>query len=579
MQPDLPQDESDQEESSGDSQADISDDPNSSSSSLKDASTTESSSEEDGNKRIPPSKRIKRENGKITLPIASLVTSGKRCCICSNPSGRDRIDKKTRIAIWMNLGIYVKTENRTCASHKYIQGECRLTPEAFELLKHREVNRETSFKKPALLEFISSITQHGRESAKKEGKLSFSGDIKPDEFEYKVLLSLSPDQFDFLFTMVEPHLHLRKISNCDGLAVFLMKLRFNLTMKSIRVLFGVNKSTIGRTIFKVKKILMREFVPQYLGYHHVGRAEYIGTHTTDISQILAQASEGNAICVIDGTYLYFQKSRNYRLQRRMYSMHKFRNLLKVMMVVSTTGYILAIEGPFFGDGSNYDSNILRSMARDANGFCSFFMPGDYIIEDRGFRDSNTLMANLRYSIKMPHFLGRRPQLPTSEANESRLVTKIRLVVESVNGRLKNVFRMFRDVLPNTFIKNNRAYEFFQIGCALLNAFHPPLAKNKEGDKKLAEEMLTRSTMHNLFMEHLKEERFIRSTKEWKMLHDTDLVDFPRLSRNELRQFTYGVYQLHQAPSYISDTEDEMGAYDIFYHPILGKNIIRFKIQS
>lgn len=549
---------------------------NSSSGSIPDVTSSDSSSNDE--KSLPPRKRLRQENGRITLPIASLVASGTRCCICSDPHGRYRLGNKTRTAIWMKLGVYIKNENRVCNNHKSVHGDCGLTPDALEILKHKEVNRETSFKIPALLEFISSITKHGRESMSRAGILSFD-DKKLTDFELNVLLSLTYEQFNYLFTICEPHLKLRKLSNRDALAALLMKLRLNLTLKTMGVLFGVNKSTISRAILKVRKVLLKEFVPNWLGYNHIGRNQYINEHTTDISKLLTQAGVENAIVVIDGTYLYFQKSRNYKLQRRMYSMHKYRNLLKVMMVVSTTGYILAIEGPYFGDGSNNDSNIMRSMCRDANGFRSFFMPGDFIIEDRGFRDSNMLLTKLGYSIKMPHFLGRRPQHPTSEANESRLVTKIRWVVESVNGRLKNVFRMFRDVLPNTFIKKNRAYEYFQIGCALLNAFHPPLAKNKPGDKKLAEDMLTRSTMHNLFMEHLKDERFIRSTKEWKMLNDTDLEDFPRLTRNELREFTFGVYQIHQAPSYVSDTEDEFGSYDMFFHPLLGKNIIRFKIQS
>lgn len=44
--------------------------------------------------------------------------------------------------------------------------------------------------------------------------------------------------------------------------------------------------------------------------------------------------------VADGTYIYTQKSSNYRFQRRSFSIHKGRPLVKLMILVSTTGYIL-----------------------------------------------------------------------------------------------------------------------------------------------------------------------------------------------------------------------------------------------
>lgn len=56
--------------------------------------------------------------------------------------------------------------------------------------------------------------------------------------------------------------------------------------------------------------------------------------------------------------------------------------------------------------------------------------------DLGFKDCLEMLEDLSFITKMPYFLREGSQHITSEANESRLVTKIRWVIEVVNGLLK-----------------------------------------------------------------------------------------------------------------------------------------------
>lgn len=44
-------------------------------------------------------------------------------------------------------------------------------------------------------------------------------------------------------------------------------------------------------------------------------------------------------------------------------MHKHRPLIKPMMVVTTTGYIVSILGPYLADGKNNDARILQHMIK------------------------------------------------------------------------------------------------------------------------------------------------------------------------------------------------------------------------
>lgn len=56
-------------------------------------------------------------------------------------------------------------------------------------------------------------------------------------------------------------------------------------------------------------------------------------------------------------------------------------------------------------------------------------PGDYMIVDRGFRDSLDLMDSLLIQSKMPHYLEKnKKQHTTEEANETRIITSLRYYV-------------------------------------------------------------------------------------------------------------------------------------------------------
>ena len=45
-------------------------------------------------------------------------------------------------------------------------------------------------------------------------------------------------------------------------------------------------------------------------------------------------------------------------------MHKRRQLFKPMVVVTTTGYIVSVLGPYFSDGKNNDASILNHFLKN-----------------------------------------------------------------------------------------------------------------------------------------------------------------------------------------------------------------------
>lgn len=106
-------------------------------------------------------------------------------------------------------------------------------------------------------------------------------------------------------------------------------------------------------------------------------------------------------------------------------MQKQRHLLKSMMIVTTTGYIVSAIGPYLADGKNSDAKILNHIiCTDTEEIKTWLQEDDVLIVDRVFRDSSGVLADLAIQMEMPSFLQRgHKQHTTEDANSSRLITK------------------------------------------------------------------------------------------------------------------------------------------------------------
>lgn len=111
----------------------------------------------------------------------------------------------------------------------------------------------------------------------------------------------------------------------------------------------------------MRQALLKDFVPLNLGLSHVSREEVINHHTRKLAQSLFTESDDKVILVLDGTYIYIQKSNNFQFQRRSYSVHKGKPLVKPMVIVTTTGYFVTVMGPYLADSRNNDASILNHI--------------------------------------------------------------------------------------------------------------------------------------------------------------------------------------------------------------------------
>ena len=132
-----------------------------------------------------------------------------------------------------------------------------------------------------------------------------------------------------------------------------------------------------------------------------------------------------------GTYIYIEKSGNYSFQRRSYSVHKRKPLLKPMILVATDGYILTVLGPYLADGKNSDAKITEhTWTSNVEDITDWFEEDDVMVVDRGFRDAVDILNDFGINAQMPHFLNKsEKQHTTEEANESRLASKVNMFLK------------------------------------------------------------------------------------------------------------------------------------------------------
>ena len=91
----------------------------------------------------------------------------------------------------------------------------------------------------------------------------------------------------------------------------------------------------------------------------------------------------------------------------------------------------AFSGRFFSDNKNNDASILKNcLFKNEQDILSWLHKDDVIVADRSLRDAASTVRQFGYEIIIPSFINRKKQFTQEEANHTRLVTKVRWIIES-----------------------------------------------------------------------------------------------------------------------------------------------------
>ncbi|CAF3882825.1 unnamed protein product [Rotaria magnacalcarata] len=472
----------------------------------------------------------------VKLQLNATSSSHTKCCVCRE-NLRDyavKITFQDRDFIFFSRNIWIPEGARCCSGHLINN---LLSKEAVVQIKPFSIRYQdlSSLYVPLILSKAQILFENGKKI------FSFNDPRDLNDDEYCLLTSLSRDNFnDFIqiisSSTIRPSCN-RSIRTAVG--IYLCKLRLGISNRLLACMFQIaDKRTVSRIINSTRQAIVKSFVPDNLGFGHVTREDVIGRHTTIIARELMCGGDSTdtAIIIIDGTYLYIQKSRNNEFQRKTFNLYKKRSLLKPMMIVTTTGYIAACIGPFISDFNNNDAAIMKDiLLRNTDHILSWLKEHDILVVDRGFRDSIGVMKALGLEAAMPTFLG---------------------------GRQSDM----------------------SIACALINHYQPPMTRSKLEDEEIGVQIMQLRQQKNKIQLLLEENNLIKWFSLWEIINHTEIIDgFRIITQDDLGDLTFGVFQLKRACSYAEErcsTTNLTGdvAYSVHRCKII-PNLIRIPTQS
>ena len=507
------------------------------------------------------------------LPL--LPRTHRYCIICkdsTNSVSTIQIPSSIRIELLNTFGVLAYEESRVCIKH--IDNNA-LAPDV-----SMNASLSQSFAEPTsdlVLSLFIRYSNNQNPEVPVKTFLDFSRNSAFTDATFAAWTGWTKEQFMSMHDALEVRQSSQRCTY-TSLAIFWIRLKTALSYSQIATLFDISTDvdglmSISRTIHSVADSLNKHFVPYHLGVGHLDRSDAT-KHMTSFSNVLF---DNKTVTIWDGTYYYIQNSGDYEFARRTYSGHKHRPLLKFMSIVLPNGYVLDTLGPYLSDGKNNDAGITKHIFNSNQSLCDWLRPGDVCVVDRGFRDCLQDFADLDLDVKMPCFLAKgEKQHSTEEANSSRVVTKVRWVVEAYHGGMKK-WKFFDDVINNKFIPI--LGQFNRILSAALNAFRPPLLSNPDKNEELARQMHEKMQNIQSSLKERVEKGSLSSRGRWVSMDDHAAApDFPVISEEYLSSLTLGTYELKQARCYTLEHLSENGDYKIEIHPE-AEDLLRVRIQS
>lgn len=101
------------------------------------------------------------------------------------------------------------------------------------------------------------------------------------------------------------------------------------------------------------------------------------------------------------------------------------------------------------------------------------------------------------------------------------------------------------MLKNTVSNNHIPFigDYVKIVCALCNAFRPARISDNSTDAGKAEKMLEKLPELNDLQSYIIDNNLVHKRVCWEKVSADSILDFPKLSLQELKVLTFGVYQV------------------------------------
>lgn len=498
----------------------------------------------------------------VSMPFKRVVSTHKYCFICQKRDNLRDVPFQARIQIFERTKLFIPNRNRVCQQH--LIGK-RFFEDQIALLRIHAYDSDIEITEiPKFMNALSKSSIHRAIDKvdytlmSEERVFSFTGHNWNNILKIHSMMSDMRDSEN------------RNV--LQALVIFLFKLRSGNSNNIIAAIMEVNEKVVEDSIHSVLKSFKKDILPKYFGMEANSREVFM-KETAPIAKQLHEI-DNKLVIICDGTYMRHQKSSNNLYQRKSYSGQKKVPLCKPFTICTTNGFIIDVPGPF--NGTCNDAEILKNVIKDPTSISNILKPGDIFILDRGFRDVIDLLKNKGFQVLMPALKGKRNQLTTEESNESRFVTKLRWVVESVHGIIGQKYKLLHHQFDNKML--HVAGDYCRIACFLHNEFGKRLNMGDENENLIIERMQASRYQVNTLSQLVSSDNLDRKRIPFRNIASNDLLDFPELTLDELKIFFTGSYQLSQAISYLGEMLEDDDLINLKFLQD-SPNIVRFEIRS
>ncbi|XP_071481997.1 uncharacterized protein [Diadema antillarum] len=248
----------------------------------------------------------------------------------------------------------------------------------------------------------------------------------------------------------------RKLQLKDEFLLVLMRLRLDLTVQFLALLFGIVSSTCSQIITTWLRFLAMTLKPLI-----------VWPNRSSISlnmPIQFRKHCRNIRSIIDCTEIFIERPRSLDLQASTWSDYKKHNTIKVLVGITPNGHISFLSKAYGGRAS--DVAIFRE-----SGFLSLLDPNDVVMADRGFPIQEELLLH-HATLEIPPAAQGKRQMTRSKVQKTKVIANLRIHVERAINRLKD-FKILNNTMPLTLVPSA---DDILIVCAALVNLQPDLIK-------------------------------------------------------------------------------------------------------
>ncbi|CAF4032731.1 unnamed protein product [Rotaria sp. Silwood1] len=267
-----------------------------------------------------------QNNDTIEMPFLRVSSSRSHCFVCGTYYSKTyssycSINEIMRAETLLTHGIVIRNGSTCCEKHL---DKNQFKTDAIASIKKKIPNTSTISRDELLhshndLNVAYRRLQSMLDEANRRSAIDFDDLYRLTDEPYFILTGITKNNFLDLCSSI-PSTSLRQSesrSANQAVSCLLVKLRLGLSHEVLATLFSLpDKKTFSRILESARKALMAHFVPKHLGFEHISRQDVIANHTRPLAKrLFTNPGDDAAILILDGTYIYVQKSANNIVQR------------------------------------------------------------------------------------------------------------------------------------------------------------------------------------------------------------------------------------------------------------------------